>query len=258
MKTSLLKLPILFALLVTVIHNRSYSQACNVTNITVRLNSANPSGGNCQINLDLSWDQSNNNGNKWTNLHIWTAAAYPVPPIDYSSAPDATDLGTALGTIVVKDPDQATPTINPVYQNAPTATILSSTGVSKVYVSGTGNNAVYRFTITGVTMTIPGSCGTAINLKADIWSSNASSNNGVQCTSLGNPFVANDPTVNGMILCNTPREFVVNIKSVLNTTQNAIYTVWFILPLPLLSRRHRHSITVHHNKTHCIRTETFG
>lgn len=226
MRTTLLIPALLCILLLTFTNKRIYGQACSVTNITVRLNSANSSGGSCQINFDLSWDQSNNSGNKYTTLHLWTTANYPVPPLTYASAPTAAELANAVGTIVIKDPTLATPTLNPTYQNAPTAIILPATGIQKVYVSGTGNNTINRFTITGITTTLASSCSNSITLKADIWSSNANSNNGVQCTSLGNPFIVNDPTVNGAISCALPRQFTVTISSVSTITQPATYTVY--------------------------------
>lgn len=202
------------------------AQACNVDNITVKLNSANQVGGTCQINIDLSWDQVNNGGNKYTNIHLWLASNYPNPSLTYGTPPTATQLQNTLGTIVIKDPTLANPTLHNVYANAPSTTMLTATSVQKVYVSGNGINTVNRFTVKGVQFTVAGSCSNAINIMGDLWSSNSNSNNAVQCFIKGGSFIANDPTVTGQILCTIPRQFVVNISSLNTTAQDATFIVY--------------------------------
>lgn len=213
------------ALIFTSSLQKAMAQACDVSNITIKLNSAINSGGNCQLNIDLSWDQRNNGGNKFTTVHIWTEANYPNPQLAYTHPPDATDLANVLGTIVVVNPTLATPTLGTVYQNATLSPILSATGITKTYVSGTGINTINRFTIQGIALTIPGSCNNVTKLIADVWSSNSNSNNGTQCTSPNNPFIVNDPLVSGNILCPVPRTYTVNIASQ-SLAQTAIYTVY--------------------------------
>lgn len=203
---------------------KAMAQACDVTNITIKLNSSTNSGGNCQLNIDLSWDQRNNGGNKFTTVHIWTEANYPNPQLTYTHPPNATDLANALGTLLVVNPTLATPTLGGPYQNAPATPILSATGITKTYVSGTGINTINRFTIKGIALTVPGACNTITKLIADVWSSNSNSNNGTQCVSPKNPFIVNDPLVNGNIIC-SPRSYTVSITSQ-SLAQTAIYTVY--------------------------------
>ncbi len=222
MKSFLLSTSIACTLLIAAGLQQLQAQACSVSNITVKLNSASTSGGTCQVNIDLSWDQTNNNGNKFTNVHLWTTGAYPNPALTYSNPPTAGQLTNALGTIVINNPTSANPGLNANYPPATSVTILPASGVQKVVV-GSG---AYRFTIKGIQIVLPNACNVSTTIKADIWSSNSASDNGVQCFTTGNSFVANDPVVNGTILCNTPRQFVVNISSLTNFSQQATYTVY--------------------------------
>lgn len=207
---------------------RSVAQACSVSNITIKLNSTTNSGGNCQANVDISWDQINNNGNKYTTIHIWTQANYPNPQLTYLTPPTLAELSGALGTIVITNPTLATPTLGGTYQPAPTTNMLTATGVVKTYVSGTGINTINRFTVQGIALTIPGSCSNATKIIADIWSSNSNSNNGVQCTKPNNSISVNDPLVTGNIIC-LPRTFTVSITSQ-STAKTATYQVFADVP----------------------------
>jgi hypothetical protein len=227
MKTTL---PLLLALtfVLSGIHQRTLAQACSVSNITIKLNSATSSGGNCQINADISWDQVNNNGNKYTNIHIWSAANYPNPQLTYAGPPTLAQLSGAIGTIVVKDPTLASPTLNGSYPTA-AATMLTASAIIKTYVSGTGINTVNRFTVQGINMTIPGACTDASKIIADIWSSNSSSDNAVQCAKPNNSIFVNDPLVSGDIICH-PRSFTVTISSQ-STAKTATYSVFADAPV---------------------------
>ncbi|MBO9635645.1 MAG: hypothetical protein J7578_21255, partial [Chitinophagaceae bacterium] len=207
---------------------RSMAQACSVSNITIKLNSTSNSGGNCQANVDISWDQMNNNGNKYTTIHIWTQANYPNPQLNYLAPPTLAQLSGALGTLVITNPTSATPTLGSTYQPAPTTKMLTATGVVKTYVSGTGINTINRFTVQGIALTIPGSCSSASKIVADIWSSNSNSNNGVQCTKPNNSIFVNDPLVTGNIIC-LPRTYTVNISSQ-STAKTATYQVFADVP----------------------------
>jgi hypothetical protein len=225
MKLSLLSC--LAAGLVAIFINPSklHAQACTVSNLTVKLNSSGASGPNCIINVDISWDQSNNSGNKFTNVHLWTLANYPSPALTYSNPPTATDLVNALGTIVISNPTSATPTLATSYPNG-SVTMLSATGVQKVYVSGTGNGTINRFTVTGISLTIPGACSVASTIKADLWSSNSASDNAVQCATIGASLITNDPGVSGLIICGNPRQFIVNLTTLGASSLQATYIVY--------------------------------
>lgn len=207
---------------------RSFAQACSVSNITIKLNSTSSSGSNCIANVDISWDQVNNGGNKYTNVHIWTAANYPNPQLAYTAPPTLAQLSGAIGTIVVTNPTDANPTLGGSYPPAPTTPILPATGIVKTYVSGTGINTINRFTIQGITLSFPGACSNATKIIADIWSSNSNSDNGMQCSKPNNSIVVNDPLVSGNIICN-PRTYTVTITSQ-STAKTATYEIYADVP----------------------------
>src|ERR1051325_7473248 len=77
------------------------SAQCTVSNVSVRLNSSTPSGGNCVLNFDLSFDIVHNAGNKYDWIHLWTAAAYPS--LTYSKPPTAAELAASLANIGIND-----------------------------------------------------------------------------------------------------------------------------------------------------------
>lgn len=223
MKTTLLRNLFIFCICIFSAQ-KIFAQACSVSNITIKLNSASSSGGNCLVNVDISWDQMNNGGNKYTNVHIWTQANYPNPQLNYANPPTLAQLSADLGTIIVTNPTTVTPTLGTSYQNAPATKILSATAVVKTYVSGTGINTINRFTIQGISMTVPGACSNATQIIADIWSSNSNSNNAVQCAKPNNSIFINDPLVSGNIIC-TPRAFTVTFTSK-SIAKTATYTVY--------------------------------
>ena len=203
--------------------SKTYGQSCSVDSVTVKLNSALTVAGTCVINIDLSWDQDNNNGNKFTNIHLWQVANYPN--YGYGTPPTQTQLANAIGTLVVVDPAAVTPTLGIVYPPDILAFILPASGVVKTVVSGSRS----RFTITGITFFINSGCNNPIEVVADVWSSNAASDNAVQCLSANNHFFVNDPLATGSISC-SPREFTVDISSLTNTPRTGTFIVYADLP----------------------------
>src|SRR5579859_2515925 len=112
-----------------------YSQACQATKLQFKVNSISSTSSSCQVNATLSWVQKANNGNKFTNVHIWTSNNYPNPTITYSAPPTAAQLTNALGTFVIDNPGSSTPSFDGSYPPAPGVKLITktaSTVVSKV------------------------------------------------------------------------------------------------------------------------------
>jgi len=119
------KVVLLFFVLATALSYSlpGYSQACGVSNVGIQLVSQTNNGsGGCNVVFNLSWDQTGNNGNKWTFVHLWQASQYPA--LSYSQVPNSTDLAATLGTLVLKD--GVLQTGSSAYPNG-TVTILSAT-----------------------------------------------------------------------------------------------------------------------------------
>src|ERR1051325_725603 len=73
--------------------------------------------GGCTITFDLAFDYSQNNGNKWKAIYVWTETDYNALPSNFygvngNTAPTAAALNSsnALATIVINTQTSATTT----------------------------------------------------------------------------------------------------------------------------------------------------
>ena len=76
-------------------------QACTVSNVSVQLNSTSVSGGNCVLNITLTFSLAHNPGNKYVWMHLWKSADYPG--LTYSKPPAASDLALSLANIGINN-----------------------------------------------------------------------------------------------------------------------------------------------------------
>jgi hypothetical protein len=180
---------------------------CNFINPGVKLNFTQTQvGGGCLINIDLSFDLSHNDGNKWVNIHLWRTSDYPA--LTYSSTPTAAQLANTVANIVI---DQRA---IPISLNATfppdNSVIVQSAGLSVSRVVG----ATYdRYTINNISLLVPTGCNISQSFTGDAWSSQSNNDNVVHCTSLGFSFLANDPQVTGLLFCPLPRNYNVTIST---------------------------------------------
>ena len=194
---------------------------CDVTNVSVELNSSTTSGGNCIINFDLTFNLEHNNGNKYIWIHLWPTSTYPA--YDYTSGPpDATDLSATVGNIGINN--NVTPAVFLTsYTPAPAVPVLDgSDGLTVTIVPGTPDVV----TITGITLTVPGACASALSITADVWSTQAQSQNAVHCFNTGIAFVPNDPTITGFKTCNQPRTLNIGIQTTSVTDMQVTYSLY--------------------------------
>ncbi len=64
---------------------------CGVSNLYFKLNTlTNNAGGSCTITFDIGWDQTSNNGNKWSFAHLWLEPDYPG--FTYAKRPSGAEL----------------------------------------------------------------------------------------------------------------------------------------------------------------------
>ncbi len=83
---------------------------------------------------------------------------------------------------------------------------------------GTGQLAgSTRYTIQNIVLTIPGGCNTAQSFKADVWESQAADAQKVHCYITEKDFIANDPTITGLLLCQVPRRYTFTVSSLMTT-----------------------------------------
>ena len=219
---------ILFFLVIALISiSTKLNAQCTVSNVTVELVSFNSS--TCQVVFNLSWQQEANNGNKFAYVHLWKAADYHTPAVNwvnlYSNppgAPMAADLVNSLGTISIFDNGTATPTIGTTYPADPNVVPLT-TGLTviKTHFSGTAE----RVTIKNIALTISGDCSGLLPIEADIWASQAANGKNVHCVSEGLSFDLKNPRLVGFKVCN-PRSVTFSIT---NTSTSSSITLHYKL-----------------------------
>ena len=202
--------------------NKLTAQNCTVSNISVHLNSTTTVGGNCVININLSFDLAANPGNKYLWMHLWPTGSYPN--LSYSKPPTAAELAATVANIGIDNHVVGSPTLQSTYPPAPSVPVQSSGTISVSVGGGAGGSD--RFTITNISLSVPGSCNSVAAITGDIWSTNAQSQNAVQCFNKGFSFQANDPTITGFKRCNNPRTLSLGIQtySTVNLTVN--YTLY--------------------------------
>jgi hypothetical protein len=191
---------------------------CTVSNVSVKINSTTPSGSNCVINMDLSYDLESNVGNKYDWIHLWLTSSYPN--LSYGRPPTSAELVLSAVNIGINDNTGGAPIFQTTYPPSTGVTVQVPGSLTK-----TPNGLTDRFTITGILLTFPGACSSVIAVKGDVWSSNAASQQAVHCVDKGITFVANDPIVSGLLLCQEPRKYAVTI-STLSSSVSGTYNVY--------------------------------
>lgn len=196
-------------------------QACSVSNVSVHLNSTSTSGSNCVVNISLTFSLDHNPGNKYIWMHLWKETDYPG--LGYSKPPTLGQLVSSLANIGINN-SGAAPLMLASY--APAATVPVQSAVNGLTVTITPNGATDIFTITGIKLTVSGACNTKVSVKGDVWSTQSSSQNNVQCFSNGLVFVANDPKITGFKKCGNPRTLSLGISSVSPDDIHVTYTLY--------------------------------
>ncbi len=190
---------------------------CGVSNLYFKLNTlTNNAGGSCTITFDIGWDQTSNNGNKWSFAHLWLEPDYPG--YTYGSRPTGAQLtsSNAIGTVVVQD--GIVTTGSSAYPGG-TTTVLGGTLVKTTIAGG------FQYRITGISKTFT-LCPSSLSIKGDVWSSNSGFASAVHCFNanlLFLPPVTQDLNVAGTFFCGKldgtkGREIKVDLSSVNSST----------------------------------------
>lgn len=180
---------------------------CTISNVSVHLNSTTAVGGNCLVNVDLTFDIAHNNGLKYIWIHMWKTSSYPT--LSYTHPPTSTDLAGTAGNVGLVYSSGALS-----LQSSYPGGGVTVTGSSVSLSSGAGAGGSDRVTVSGVVLSVAGACNSSVSITGDIWGTNSSSQNNVQCLSqAGISFFANDPTITGFKTCATPRTLTIGIQT---------------------------------------------
>jgi hypothetical protein len=185
--------------------------------------------GNCYA--DVYFDMDRNNGNKFVYLHFWTKTNFNKVAKDRfsnGSGPNNADInGTpgnphpALATIGIDNDDYTAPTWN-AYNYRPDASVPvvkgSSLQVSPAPVSGTGPQALYRYTIKAIPLGNLGGGCSANDISIIMWSTQANAiNSHIHCSLMG-PATKQDITLVGNAKCSIAK-YTITIS---NPTRKAV------------------------------------
>lgn len=203
---------------------------CGVGQQIIVVKQVVPDGpNNCQVTVDIIFDLENNAGNKYVFIHAFKLADYPgyfeivkpgscqtptnpnpnqptaPPPMRGTNAQgnlDAAllnigfnnDVGTAgylsYITSLQYAPDPGTP-------------MTLGTGLVEKTVSPVAGFS--RYTMRNVVVNTGQECGTPLTVKADLWSSQASSITVAHCWRCNFTYLFNEPIITGIANCSNPR-----------------------------------------------------
>ena len=197
------------------------AQNCDFAQTGVRYNYSNiDANGKCIINLDLYFDLRTNSGSKYMALHIWPTTAYP--DLTYNNPPQSTDLAEAA-TIVIHH-FQEHLELHSLY-NPDTQVQPQYVGMS-VTIGPTVTPGYDRFIVTNINLEVPGGCSIPQSFTIDMWSTESVSMNQVLCFDKGTLFYANNAKAIGLLNCNLPRTYNVQIFSIDPTPMTIDYKVY--------------------------------
>ena len=183
-------------------------------------------GGGCTTIFDLTYDISNNGGNKWSYLHFWDAGFYPTVSYANGPGPKKTELNGGAGfpkpllTTVAINYVSGTPVISLTYGADIPNIFPQTTGGITVTRTTVGSNQ--RFFITNIS--VASSNCAPLNLKADVWSAQDNNGGNVGCGVTGLDIRADEPLLRGLIFCVSPRTYSLSIQT--KTTRNVTWNVY--------------------------------
>lgn len=213
---------------------------CTVSNVIIDVNSCTPVSGNLQVNFDVSFNITNNNGNKYIFIHAWKASQYPnywncsasgtsnenKPPKNTTTGPQANQaLANSFLNIAIDNnlAGNAIALVNSYNPDPTNVTITTVGGISKVVFP-----TFSTITLTGVSVTIPGiaSCNDPISVISDVWSSQASDGQVVHCVNCNIKQFFNDPVITGFKNCLTPRQISFGVVTNGNVPASYTYQIY--------------------------------
>lgn len=201
------------------------AQNCDFAQTGVKYNYStyDAATGKCSINIDLYFDLRTNDGSKYVTLHIWPTALYPN--LTYSNPPDSTQLADAVTIVVHHFQNHSLSHIDTVYK--PDTRVKPQYLDMHLSILPSDINPDYdRFTITNVNLVVDGACDVSQSFTLDVWSTESESMNQVHCVDKGTVFYANNPRVVGLLNCNLPRTYNVQIFSIDPASMTVDYDVY--------------------------------
>lgn len=181
--------------------------------------------GRCVIVFDFYFDIQHNPGGKYFWVHIWPTSLY-TGNFSYDKPPTFSTSGNGNGYLI-----NSLTTFGFFHQGSalePQLTYLpdpTTPGFQSSYTITETVGTPDRYTIRGLTITLPQGCSIPQSLTADAWESQADQSQKVGCSSTNIPFYVNDPGLRGFLFCQTPRTYAFEVYTISNTDMNINYKV---------------------------------
>lgn len=195
---------------------------CEVTNPIVS-NIVRPASCN-SVTFDLDFTMNNNNGNKLVVIHLWPANQHP--DISYNKPPDASQLATSFGTIVIDNSTSPKAYID-YYPFSSGVHMLLPDGLN--VSGGTTSTTPFQFHISGITIPV-NDCSSAVDVMADIWSTNSGSTNdktNPQCFTKNVGFTIGEIGISAPFkTCGDPRYVNFSITTTIQSPINVTYKIY--------------------------------
>lgn len=206
------KLSVLLLIAIALVQGTVGHTQCTIARPAIKLNSTstNPVNGKCLINLDLYFDMDANAGGKYVFIHIWPNGSYPT--LTYSNPPNVTDLANSVATIGFYHFGGSLYLLSS-YNPYPSIPNFKFTGLTITKSAG-ATASFNRFTIQNITIEGTAACTIAQSFTADLWQSQSSNAQNVHCFSKGLKFYANDPRLTAFMICEVPRKYRFQIKTI--------------------------------------------
>jgi hypothetical protein len=199
---------------------------CTVSNVAAHLNSTSVIGSNCVLNFDLSFNLQHNNGNKYIFIHLWKSAQYPAQTTTFgnqlNTPPNAAQLSATVANIGINN--NVTPDVY-LTSYAPDNSVILQVP-SGLAVTPGSTSIPDHFVLSGISISVPGGCSQAVEIKGDVWSTQAASANSVSCLSSTIDFFANDPSITGFKTCANPRTLNLGIQTISTSTISVSYKLY--------------------------------
>jgi hypothetical protein len=191
---------------------------CTISDVHITPKNVNTS--TCKVTVDLEYTVALNGGSKHTIIHLWEASNYPSPAHvigDYPLATAAT--ATMLGTIVINY-QGTTPSILSAWPTGPSEFKSNTIPSSPILVPGSfsvtpiASGSIVKFSNLVLSLS---NCNVATTIKGDVWATQNDQNASCLAASAIS-VVANDPIMNGLLQCSSPRSFNVSFKTIQATS----------------------------------------
>lgn len=205
--------------------NFSKADPCAFGNLGVDVKTSYTQDGKCVIVFDFYFDISHNAGGKYFWIHIWPTNSY-TGGFAYDKPPTLTTTGGGNGylqnSILTFGFYHQGGVLDPLSSYNPDGTVTVYTGYTISEIEGPTSD---RYTVRGLTVTLPQDCSVPQSLTADAWESQAANSQTVACFSTNVPFYVNDPGLRGFLFCQTPRTYAFEVYTISNTDMNINYKV---------------------------------